>query len=313
MWPKTSFWSLSWWQTRYNKLAKVAEKRNVKRKGEFHYVLRFTFYETGTFMTELMPETAETTPTVTNAPLPEAEFDALESLIRLLVGGSIEAPAELIARLKQWEALAAQQQETAAASPTSAQFRYARRDLAIPPEPFQAASPTSAQFRYALVGLIFETHDQVRKGTSHLGRLVNASARAFLRTARPVTSSRALQPLHNQYDEWVAKGETAVNQWIERGRAEEPQSRLIARAALGRTIDEVIEHLAENPEVRELIQSQGTTIAGEMVDGVRARTVTADYLLERLARGLLKRPPREQLPAPASEVMAQASDFHSTE
>lgn len=248
-------------------------------------------------MIETMPETAEpllaatdTVQIVADTPVSEAEFDALESLIRLLVGGSIEAPAELVARLKQWEALATQQQGTA-----------------VPP------SSTTANFRYALVGLIFETHDQVRKGTSHLGRFANASARAFLRTARPVTSSRALQPLHHQYDEWVAKGETAVNQWIERGRAEEPQSRLIARAALGRTIDEVIELLAENPEVRELIQSQGTTMAGEMVDGVRARTVTADYMLERLARGLLRRPPREQLPAPASEVMAQADDFHSVE
>jgi len=69
----------------------------------------------------------------------------------------------------------------------------------------------------------------------------------------------------------------------------------------------VIDHLAENPEIRELVAQQSMGMAEDIVDGVRARTVSADTLIERVVRGLLNRPPREQLPAPNEEVIAQAA------
>lgn len=64
-----------------------------------------------------------------------AEFDAIESLVRLLVGGTIEAPSELVARLKVWEAQAAENHS----------------DHTLPSVPV-----ASDQLRYALVGLVFE-------------------------------------------------------------------------------------------------------------------------------------------------------------
>ncbi len=217
--------------------------------------------------------------------LTEAEFDALESLVRLLVGGSIEAPAELVARLKQWETQVAEAGNTGKLAPVPA---------------------ATDQLRYALVGLAFAATNQARTGASRFGRLMNASAGRLLRAARPVTNSQMMQPVHRRYESLVTQGETAVTQWIERGRAEEPRSRLVAREAVNLTIDEVIQHLAENPEVRGLVTQQTAGIADEIVGGVRGRTVSADIVLERLARGLLRRPPREQLPPPAPEVMAQA-------
>ncbi len=217
--------------------------------------------------------------------LNRAEFDALESLVRLLVGASIEAPAELVARLKQWETEVSQVAQPGNLAPVPA---------------------ATDQLRYALVGLALEAHDQARSGASRFGRLINASAGRLLRAARPVTNSTVMRPVQRQYEEFVARGETAVNGWIERGQAEEPRSRLVARQAVNLTIDEVIQHLAENPEVKELVTQQTAGIADDIVGGVRGRTVTADIVLERLVRGLLRRPPREQLPPPAPEVMAQA-------
>lgn len=217
--------------------------------------------------------------------LTEAEFDALESLVRLLVGGSIEAPAELVARLQQWERQVAEAGDTG--------------NLAAIPA-------ATDQLRYALVGLAFVAHDQARLGASRFSRLVNASAGRLLHATRPVTNSQMMQPVHRRFESLVAQGETAVNQWIARGQTEEPRSRLVARQAVNLTIDEVIQHLAENPEVRDLVTQQTAGIADEIVGGVRGRTVTADIVLERLVRGLLRRPPREQLPPPAPEVMAQA-------
>lgn len=216
---------------------------------------------------------------------PAADVDTAVSLLRLLVGASIEAPAELAERLKQWEAIA---QETDTAS-----------DLADDMIPNNV--------RYALVGLLFETQDQVRGGVSRFGRLLNASSKLFLRSMQPITNSKTMQPVTNRYDQLVQRGESTVSRWIERGKIEEPHGRVMAREALGRTIDEVINQLAENPEIRDLVTQQSVGMAGELVDGVRSRTVTADTLLERVARGLLNRPPREQLPPPTPDVMAQGA------
>ncbi len=238
-------------------------------------------------MTDLQdhPEAQEEANRSPVSPDSDSDFDTIESLLRLLVGAGIEAPAELIERLKKWEAIAAETK----------------------PEAELADDIVSANLRYALVGLLFETQGQIRGGVSRFGRLLGASSRIFLKTAQPITQSRPLQPVTNRYDEMVRRGEAAVNRWIERGRSEEPHSRLIAREALGRTIDEVIDHLAENPEIRDLVTQQSVGMAGAMVDGVRSRTVTADTLLERVARGLLNRAPREQLPPPSPDVQAQGA------
>ncbi len=250
-----------------------------------------------THLLNYQPMTTETTePQTALAPVESvpqaAEFDALESLVRLIVGGAIEAPAELVARLQQWEEQAAQTGDAHSLAPTPA---------------------ATEQLRYALVGLALAAHDQARSGASRFGRLVDVSAGRLLRAARPLTGNPLMQPVQRRYENLIAEGETAVNRWIERGRAEEPRSRLVARQAVNLTIDEVIQHLAENPEVRDLVTQQTYGIADEVVGGVRSRTVTADIVLERLARGLLRRPPREQLPPPIPEVMAQADRINLLE
>ena len=50
--------------------------------------------------------------------------------------------------------------------------------------------------------------------------------------------------------------------------------------------------------VQEIIQQQSLGMADEAIEEVRERTVTGDMLLERPVRSLLRRSPRESLPAP---------------
>jgi len=67
--------------------------------------------------------------------------------------------------------------------------------------------------------------------------------------------------------------------------------------------DRYIEHLQENSEaIRALVQSQSAGLASEVADSVRERTVTADTLLERFVRSVLRRRPRETLDGPPPEV-----------
>ena len=71
--------------------------------------------------------------------------------------------------------------------------------------------------------------------------------------------------------------------------------------------DTYIEYLNQHPDnVQTLIQGQSLGLAGQVMDGVRERTVTADTVAEMVARRLLRRAPRTELPSPPHEIMRRA-------
>lgn len=72
--------------------------------------------------------------------------------------------------------------------------------------------------------------------------------------------------------------------------------------------DSYLQYLqVENSEqVQVLIQGQSIGLAGEMLNEVRERTVTADNVIEAIVRGILRRRPRSELPSPPPEVRALA-------
>jgi hypothetical protein len=55
-------------------------------------------------------------------------------------------------------------------------------------------------------------------------------------------------------------------------------------------MDAIVAHIASSPEVRRALTQQGSSLADEMVTGVRRRTVTLDDAAERTVRGWLRRP-----------------------
>lgn len=68
-----------------------------------------------------------------------------------------------------------------------------------------------------------------------------------------------------------------------------------------------IDYLNENPEkVRNLVSGQGMGLAGEMLDQVRERTVTADSVAEMVMRGLLRKRPRSEVDQPSEAVQRRA-------
>ncbi|MEZ4769296.1 MAG: hypothetical protein R2844_12820 [Caldilineales bacterium] len=71
--------------------------------------------------------------------------------------------------------------------------------------------------------------------------------------------------------------------------------------------DTYIAYLNQHPDnVQTLIQGQSLGLAGQVMDGVRERTVTADTVAEMVARRLLRRAPRTELPPPSHEIMRRA-------
>ena len=217
----------------------------------------------------------------------------LRRLLRLLVGGGELGLDALLRNLEAWEKKLAAEQPDAPESAQRAAGRAQRTEL----------------LRYALVGMFFEAQDGLAHGLNALdalGRTVDRLAQPWLRPAR---NSRWFGPFWKRYDALAQRGEQEVQRWVERGRLEAQLSRRLAQTALKNTVDQNIEYLATNPEIQELVQTQSTGLANEVIEEVRERTVSADSFLEGLARSLLRRAPRWALPEPPSEVRQRATGF----
>ena len=64
---------------------------------------------------------------------------------------------------------------------------------------------------------------------------------------------------------------------------------MLASAELWRLVDEI----AHSPEVMEAITAGSASLAGEVADQVRRRTIVADDVAERIARKVLRRSQRK--------------------
>jgi hypothetical protein len=115
--------------------------------------------------------------------------------------------------------------------------------------------------------------------------------------------------LRRRYDGLVLRGQKEVDRWVETGRTEDARSRSLAQSALDGSVDQSITFLTENEGVQELIQSQGVSLASEVVEEVRERAVSADNFFEGVIRAMFRRQPRSALPDPPPEVKEQAVPF----
>lgn len=197
------------------------------------------------------------------------QFVATSSLLRLLVGGVLLGADELRDRLQRWE------EDTHSAA------------LMAPP-------PTvSESLRYAIVGMLFETETRMRRRFFRmLARFAQLSDEAdiFYTNLAPILRGTPLDPLRMRLDELYFLVMATVDRWMDRGWIEEQQGRRMARQATGDVIDELLDYMARNPEVRKLIEQQGLDMAESAVDEVRGRSEAADRWIERLAHSLLHRP-----------------------
>jgi hypothetical protein len=268
--------------------------------------------------------------------------DPYRSMLRLVLGGSLEAVDTLRRWLEEGEA-------TRTGLPADDRLAAGEAD--------------GRRALHGAVGLLFASHGAIRGGLSRAAHASGTVARVWSKA-----SSRARRLLGS----WVDGPEAELERWIRVGRVEVRRSRGLARSVASKAIDRVVGHLAgnravddlvraaagdylrhlqehpeavdglvrelagnylshlqEHPEqVQALIRSQGdryieylngnpemvqnlvsgqsSSLASELVDGVRARTVSADNVFETIARSILHRTPREQLPEPPPAVKRRA-------
>jgi hypothetical protein len=71
--------------------------------------------------------------------------------------------------------------------------------------------------------------------------------------------------------------------------------------------DQYLDHLEKHPEkVQEILQGQSLSLLGAIQIELRQRATMVDTILEKVARGILRKTPRSQLPPPPADVMARA-------
>ena len=72
--------------------------------------------------------------------------------------------------------------------------------------------------------------------------------------------------------------------------------RLLDRALYSEELHRVVTHIAESEEVRGALTQQSAGLADEVADQVRVRAMAAGALLERFARSVIRRSPRDEHP-----------------
>jgi hypothetical protein len=219
----------------------------------------------------------------------------IASLTRLTIGGLLAGYDGLTKRLLVWE------KEIDLKVAQEAQDGLRDEKLPGPKE------SSTDHLRYAAIGMIFNVGEVLDKSLENVYQL---SARAGDRlevVVNPVYSSRFFSPIRSRVDSLAEYGQSLVDDWIERGRAEEARSRSLVNTALVEQVDSSIEYLTSNDEVQELVKSQSVGLVGEIIEETRERTVSADNYLEAWARTMLRKPLRPDPLAPAPEVKARAA------
>jgi hypothetical protein len=233
-------------------------------------------------------------------------FGGLRSLSRLMIGSVGLGIDEFQRHLSSWDEeyqLSQIQNESSNYHPSS--IENIDKVTVIPHEEI-VSDQLSNDFRFTIIGLLFETQDKLQsrlQTVSRAGRLINDVTTPIV---RPFTRSWLIPPLRRRYDALVDRGEEELNRWTSLGRSEYIRGLAMAQTAIESTYQETVDTLANDPEIQDLIQTQGIGLAVEVVDELRERSVSADTFLDGFVRALLRRTPRAELPLPPEDVQKSA-------
>lgn len=233
----------------------------------------------------------------------EEKIRPLRSLTRLLIGGILLGSEALDNQLQDWDS------DGEKVDPT---IQNHDADESLPetlPAP-QVGLPhtgSSSDGRYALIGLIFEGEDKLEGALDAAKRVGARASRVLDPLGRPMKRIVTSGPIQNSIDQLTKQGKSAVDRWVSRGREEEIHSRKLTQKAATSTVDQSIHYMAENEAITELIQTQGISLTEQILELIRAISVSADYFIEGLARYIFRRRPRYLLPPPSQDVQDEAT------
>ena len=231
--------------------------------------------------------------------LDETETDRFRTILRLMVGGATIGWDELLIHLEQWE------EEVRAANAQQSPDDSQTGTIVFVEPGSRPAPPLSQpqELRYLLLGMLFETESRIHQRSSAVFKLAGQSTNAFFRPVlRWMNRNERLDPARSRFDNLVRRGEAVTDRWIQRGKREEDHSRRLVLTATQDTFDASMGQLGQAPELQNLVKMQSAGLSKEVLDEVRSRTVSGDYVAERFVRRVLRRVPRNELPTPGESA-----------
>ena len=229
-----------------------------------------------------------------------SKFKPWRSLTRMVVGGAILGVEELMDRLDIWEQEI--DRDPVETIPAEMVVYDVVDESTLTETGVYEPQMDSSNTRHVLVGLIFDSQTKIEQRITALRRFEQRTSRRLLAPFEPLSKSKLGRNFNSRFENFVRRGESEVARLAEIGKVEEYRSRKLAITATTETVDESIDYLTDNEELQELITMQGVGIAGEALEEVRERTVSADDFFESVVRAILRRTPRKQLEAPPREV-----------
>jgi hypothetical protein len=213
---------------------------------------------------------------------PAVQSEDLQLLSRFLIGIALLGSDELMERL-----------------------RYLQEELGADPDQ-QAGDVDPEQeselelLRYLSIGLFLRGCEAVLGGVRRGMQLTLGGTKSVLGGVDRLTDNPLTGPLRRSVAARARDLGEKASIVIAEGRREEQKARLLANHTIGEIIDEVIDYISESPEVEQLIKDmigqQSVGLAGVVTDNARSVTVAGDYLIEGVARRLLRRKGRRELP-----------------
>jgi hypothetical protein len=197
------------------------------------------------------------------------DSDTGEALFLLIVGALLEGTDLARRRLQRWDAVA-----------------HALAEGMVGDEADDSLS--AHPLRYTLIGALLDAQANVRYRAASLRRRGTRAVRWGAEMLQPMAAHLPLE-LQLRWDTLVERTQLLGDNWLLEGYDAERHGRTLARLALHASIEEVLESLARNPQVRELIEQQSAGVAGEAIDEVRTRAASADAWVEQFTRTLLRR------------------------
>jgi len=218
--------------------------------------------------------------------MPEHQAGRLELVTRLLVGLLSSGSGELLRSLDEL-------QDEVLADP-----EVVPRD--------SVTQPTSNRdaLRYLIIALLLRGQRRVTNSVSSGARggraLSMGAVRGTVRMLDRLTDNPLGRPLRRPITRRARRWEQQLAQLIQEGEIEEETSKVLASESVGLIIDQVVDLVAENPELdrllAQLVSQKSVGYATVMADNTRTLTATADDITDALLRRVLRRKPLRELP-----------------
>lgn len=196
----------------------------------------------------------------------------------------------------------------------------------LPTDAGRSQSTTRDLLGYMAIGAFAQGQRRLTRRIHRGVRFSLGTADWVLGTVNRLTDNRLAQPLRRSVEPLILGVVERAEQLATEGQSEVEQSRSLARRATREITQDLVEEVAENPElarmVKQIVGRQSATLAGTVVSNARQMSSSADDVVEALVRRLLRLRPRRELPssplmgepqtmyAPGSALEGGADDDH---